>query len=320
MPTVIGFDGGGSRCAAFWIDHEGHVIDHGIGGSTHEWYGQGQLAIESVDEAVPPMLERQRVRPDLGAFTSPGGEAAFERFVGTLAPAAIHACGEADVQFAATRQEHGLLLLAGTGSFVNGRARDGRRLTVGGAGPVIGDDGSGHDIGILAMKQACLAEQLPPRHTPLADAVKEYLGASARWDIVRIFHQANPGRRKIAGLAPIVCEHAERGDPAALWVLDTAAAKLTWLAAEVVAALRMQDEPDVILVGGAALSPAYREALMRHLAPLFREPLRRHPLVYPPAVGAALLGLARLGCPLDEEGYARLARELTSLGLAIREE
>ncbi len=320
MPTVIGFDGGGSRCAAFWIDHEGRVLDHGVGGSTHEWYGQGALAVGSVEEALGPMLERQGGRPDGAGFTSPGGEAAFERFVALLAPAAVQGCSEAEVQFAAAGMSHGLLILAGTGSFVQGRTRDGRSLTVGGAGPVIGDDGSGYEIAILAIKRACLAEQLPASATPLATAVRRYLGAEQRWDIVRVFHQENPGRRRLAGLAPIVCALAAEGDTAALWVLETAAARLAWLAANVVAELGMEREGDVLLVGGAAQSSAYRDALMRHVAPLFRVPVTRHPLVYPPAVGAALIGLARLGHPLDDEGHKRLTAELERLGLAAREE
>jgi N-acetylglucosamine kinase-like BadF-type ATPase len=320
VPSVIGFDGGGSRCAAFWVDHEGRVLGHGVGGSTHEWYGLGSRAADSVDEALGPMLGEQSERPDLGMFTSPGGESPFLRFAELIHPSEASWCGEPDVQWAAARLTHGLMLLTGTGSHVQGRAPDGRVFTLGGAGPVIGDQGSGFDIGILAIARSCLAEGLPRLGRDLAEAVKAHLGAEKRWDLVTIFHQRDPGRQRIAGLAPVVCRLAEQGDAAALAVLDEAARHIAVIARCVVEEMKLEGERDVLFAGGVSRSPAYRAALSRHLTPLFEEEPRYRTVRYPPAVGAALLGFERLGAPLTEEAHSRLAQELEGLGFPARKE
>lgn len=319
MPSVIGVDGGGSRCAAWWIDHEGHVLGHGVGGTTHEWYGTGDRVVESIESAVSAMLAEGR-RPDLGAFTSPGGSLAFERFREMLAPAKALPCGESHVQFAAARREHGIMVLAGTGSHVAVRAPDGRRLTVGGAGPVIGDQGSGHEIGLLAITQACLAQLAPSVRTPLSEAVKAHFGVEDRWDLVTLFHEYNPGRRAIAALAPLVCEHAEKGDRAALGILDEAARRLAGLVALAVDELGLEEgEGEILFAGGTTSSPAYREALARRIAPIFRLGARFETVIYPPGVGAALIGLRHLGVVLDEAAYERLGHEVASARARTRE-
>lgn len=316
MVSVLGFDGGGSGCEAVWIDSSGAVLGYGRGGPTHEWYGDGALVEGSVADAVEPVLRRRPDGPDLAICSGPSGARARELLAGLVSPAPCVAVSETAAILAAARRQHGLVVLAGTGSFVNGVLPDGRSAFVGGAGPVIGDDGSAHDIGILAIRAACIAAQARSRSTAFTDTVRECFGAAGRWDLVSRYHTHHPGRRAIAALAPIVARYAEAGDPVALDVLDSAARRIAEIVSYVIAELGCSDFGAVILAGGANRSPAYRQAIARRLAPLLSGPTEFVEPRYRPAVGAALVGLARLSVELSPEFITRLESELEAEGIA----
>src|SRR5438067_9010858 len=62
-------------------------------------------------------------------------------------------CGDEEIALdAAFQGGRGILALAGTGSNVVGRTGNGRRTRAGGWGPVLGDEGSGHWIGLEGVR------------------------------------------------------------------------------------------------------------------------------------------------------------------------
>jgi len=321
MKSVLGFDGGGTRCEALWIDETGRLLGWGRGGTTHEWYGQADLVEASVEAAVRDALapgrdDASKPPPELCVLSGPTGRMAAARLRELIAPAPLRAVSESDAFFAASVEDSGLLVLAGTGSFAHGRRADGLALTAGGAGPVIGDDGSAHDIGILALRAAVLAGQLPAFRGPCTDAVRQHFDCGRRWHLVELYHRHHPGRLAIADIARIVTQHAEQGDPVAWRILDTAASRIAEIAREVVAETALRDENTIILAGGATASPAYREALARHLVPLFAGEVKVIQPKYRPSVGAALLALREVGVECGRDLLDRLDGELAANGLA----
>jgi len=321
MRSVLGFDGGGTRCEALRIDETGRLLGWGRGGTTHEWYGQADLVEPSVEAAIrdalaPAGASASVPSPELCMMCGPTGRKGAARLIELMTPAPVRAVSESDAFFAAALEDSGLLVLAGTGSFAHGRRADGRALTAGGAGPVIGDDGSAHDIGILALRAAVLAGQLTAFRGPCTDAVRRHFDCDRRWHLVELYHRHHPGRLAIADVARIVTQHAEEGDPAARRILDTAASRIAEIAREVVAEIDLRDEKTVILAGGATASPAYREALARHLVPLFAGEVNVIQPKYRPSVGAALLALRELGVEWSPGLVERLDQELAANGLA----
>lgn len=316
MAVVLGFDGGGTRSEAILLSGQGRVLGHGTGGTAHEWYGQGHLVEGSVRDALATALPADALRPDLAVLTGPSGGRVSEVLQEAIGPSTLLRASEAECFLASSLRTTGMVVLAGTGSFVYGRARDGRWISAGGAGPVIGDHGSGFDLGLRAIRATCLAAQLHPYRSPLTDAVLEAFECERRWDLVTLYHTNPPSRLGIAALAPIVTRHAEEGDPVALQILDEAAHELSTLAAGVLEELGIYREETVILAGGAAESTAYQEALRRHLAPLFAGPVDICRPKYRPAVGAAFVGLKYLGVEWSEELIAALDSDLAAWGLA----
>lgn len=163
----------------------------------------------------------------------------------------------------------GVLVLAGTGSNVAGRAATGAIVTAGGWGPALADQGSGHFIGLEALRRGFLAiDQRRP--TSLLDDARVFWKLASIEDLVE-FANMNPAP-DFSRLAPIVVEAAEEGDAVAQEVLEQGGADLAMLAGLVIEHVRS------IEAGGAPFvvpAVAIASSVLEHVAPV-REALIRH--------------------------------------------
>jgi glucosamine kinase len=115
--------------------------------------------------------------------------------------------------------DRGVLVMAGTGSNMVGRAADGRLVHVGGWGPVVADEGSGGWIGKHAVRAIFDALDRGDR-TLLLDQVLEAWKIHTVGSLIDLANQL-PGPN-FSQLAPLTARCAEQGDPYALRVLEQA--------------------------------------------------------------------------------------------------
>lgn len=147
-----------------------------------------------------------------------------EREIGDVVGGDLLLCGDQEIALdAAFKGGEGILLIAGTGSNVVGRAGDGTLYCAGGWGPALGDEGSGYWIGQEALRGGCWA-----RDRNIATILLDEIGAF--WEthsIGEIVERANerPGP-DFAALTPIVVKCAEQGDDLANAVLERAGEEL----------------------------------------------------------------------------------------------
>jgi N-acetylglucosamine kinase-like BadF-type ATPase len=81
------------------------------------------------------------------------------RALGGTVSGELMVCGDEEIALdAAFAGGPGILVIAGTGSHVVGRTADGALFSVGGWGPVLGDEGSGYWIGLEALRAALRAK------------------------------------------------------------------------------------------------------------------------------------------------------------------
>lgn len=113
--------------------------------------------------------------------------------------------------------EPGILVLAGTGSNVAGRIPGGEILTAGGWGPVLADQGSGHRIGLQALRALCLARD-GGTSTELLPAVLDFWKLGSFHELVA-FANASP-LPDFSKLVKIVVACADGGDRVAQEVLE----------------------------------------------------------------------------------------------------
>jgi N-acetylmuramic acid 6-phosphate etherase len=244
---VIGVDGGGSRCAAVLarpvpggtgID----VIGRGRGGPANPRVAGHDTARASITAAIAAAFDDAGVAPatvDAACFGLAGVGLAADRDAvlawATHAGVARRVVVVPDglLPFADGGPEPwGVVLIAGTGSLALARPR-GLPLSAeaavdrcGGWGPLLGDEGSGHTLGLAALKAAMRAADGRGPDTILRDAVVRRFDAGEPADLVAKLHAAGVGRREIADVAREVLAAADVGDPVATAIVTAAAADL----------------------------------------------------------------------------------------------
>jgi glucosamine kinase len=160
-----------------------------------------------------------------------------EREIGKSAGGSLLLAGDEEIALdGAFRGGPGILIIAGTGSNVLGRAADGAMYRAGGWGPALGDEGSGFWIGQEALRAGFWAKDRGVA-TILLKEIGEFWGVKSVGEIVEMAN-ARPGP-DFPALAPVVVRCAEAGDELAAAVLERAGVELAEQVALV--ALKMEE-------------------------------------------------------------------------------
>lgn len=122
----------------------------------------------------------------------------------------------------------GVILIAGTGSICLGK-RGETQFRVGGLGRILGDEGSGYQIGLQALKAALAEEYGWGISTSITPALRELFQQP---DLKTLVSKVNLGEipsSKIASSTPIVFSKAAEQDEVATEIIDRAADDLSRL-------------------------------------------------------------------------------------------
>lgn len=213
----IGVDGGGTKTELILIDATGTVVArHSAPGCNPSQIGP-EKAGAVVREAFAALLAPVRggAKPMIAAthLYTAGSPVFWRDFAATLREHGTVVTGpdSLPVLELATAGAPGLVLHAGTGSFVAARGLDGSVHYAGGLGWKFGDPGSGSDLGRRAIGHALLELQGWARPTALGDALKAHTGLADATTNTRFFYTAEDANTRIAGFAPRVLELATAG-------------------------------------------------------------------------------------------------------------
>jgi N-acetylmuramic acid 6-phosphate etherase len=133
---------------------------------------------------------------------------------------ALAAAGESDRDDETTR----VLVLSGTGSSSYGRKKNGEAVKVGGWGHILGDKGSGYEIGLRGLKAVCYYYDRDGVWPKLGQRLLRALVLNEPHDLVA--WAQNASKAEIAMLAIEVLEAWERGDAIATDIILAAASSL----------------------------------------------------------------------------------------------
>jgi N-acetylglucosamine kinase-like BadF-type ATPase len=129
----------------------------------------------------------------------------------------------------------GVVLIAGTGSIAYGRTRGGDIIRAGGWGHLVGDEGSGYDIGRQAIARGLKAAEGRDIPSPLLDRIIARLGVADIAGLIAFVYSPAAAKADIAALAATVADAAEEGDELAAAILADAAVELAGLVCSVIA-------------------------------------------------------------------------------------
>lgn len=131
-------------------------------------------------------------------------------------------------------EKSGILISAGTGSVCIIRTDDEKYKQIGGWGYLLGDEGSGYYIGREAIKMALFEFDEKKQPSPLSKAILTFYQISHPGNLISLIYTSKRPQKVVASSAKTICEMADKGDSAALKIIENAAKSLIDLALEAI--------------------------------------------------------------------------------------
>lgn len=280
---LLAVDGGGTKTEALLADAKGHILGYGAAGGANALSVGREKAILAVNAAIQSAVGSM----DAGQISAaklfiPG----FGQCLPLQFPFDTPVYGDdVNAYYGAMGAPGGIVVLCGTGSFATSFDEHGAQVSVGGWGPMLGDEGSGYDIGKRAVQQTLRRYDAGVPMTALNRRVLEHYGALGAHELVHIIYHAGCDRAKMAQLCPVVGALARAGERDALNILSEAACAITALAKRLKERLKMEKAP-LALTGGVAKLMDVMEAELK--AQLLGTGLSLVEPMYSPAVGGVI--------------------------------
>ena len=245
---VLGIDGGGTKTVCVLATSDGKVIGRGSGGPANPnlvsapeikealqktiqkaVHDHPELQIEAVCAGIAGVGASEQKQIEVSNViwqilsTPPLCQTLSKRFnpsknievVSDVVIALVAGAGE----------RHGIVAISGTGSVVYGETVKGQKMKVGGWGYLL-DEGSGYEVGKMALKEILKAYDVSGKTTLLAQKVLNVWNLSSVRDIVNYIYQETTKPTDIANLAKIVNSAASAGEESAKEILRKAASDL----------------------------------------------------------------------------------------------
>lgn len=308
---VAGIDGGGSQTTACLVDADTGAVAWGEAGASNP-HAVGLVgACEAIEEALGEAARRLGRDPSAsgldaaealvcclsGAGRAEEQEAIRTELVSRGVATQVSVCNDAEAVLAsATVSGTGIAVIAGTGSFAWGRNGAGETTRADGWGNLLGDESGGFGIAQEALRAACRHHDGRGPETRLLKMALEHFCVDAAPELIALLATPEIPRGAVAGFAPSVFRAAEIFDPAAIAIVERAAAELAKSTLAVRNRLFAADEVCTVVVGGgvARNEPFLREQFAARL----HASSPRDRILLPaaaPALGAARLALVSAG-------------------------
>jgi N-acetylglucosamine kinase-like BadF-type ATPase len=310
--AILAVDGGNSKTDVALVDAAGGVLGAARGpGTSHHHLGV-QAAMETLEALVVAACRGAGLPPD----RRPLAEVGVWCLAGLDLPADDEALGPAvggrrwarqvllhnDV-FAVLRagsgRPWGVGVVVGAGMNCVGVAPDGREVRFPAIGELSGDWGGGRDVGVAAVGAALRGEDGRGPPTTLSRLVPAHFGLPSALAVVEALFLGRVDLGRVLELVPLVFSEAEAGDPVAAGLVARQVDEVVAMAGAAIRRLDLAGRDVEVVLGGGLFhgeAPAFVERIgaeIRKIAPA----ATLSQVAAPPVVGAALLGLDRLGAP-----------------------
>jgi N-acetylglucosamine kinase-like BadF-type ATPase len=277
----LGIDGGGSKTRCVLGDEKSLLGSGSASGCNVLRVGEA-CAQSSLQAAIHEACVRAGISPQEIMRTCAGmaGGARPEiagvvwQLLAGIVGGEIEVAGDMEIAFEdAFGAGPGVIVISGTGSIAYGRNARGETARAGGWGHAISDEGSGHWIGVAAIRAALRARDRGENSTLLKDLMNALGAETVEELVVRV--NANPAP-DFASLFPVVLSTslaprarsaADAGDSSANEVLEYAGYELAKLAETLIRRLFIAEEEVCVATHGGVLasSAQVKESLVEYL-------------------------------------------------------
>ena len=260
-PYTLGIEGGGTRTTAMLVDAANREIQCAT-------FGPGNIRLLN-DEALAKLMcdigENNPMPDSIGVGLAGIRNNLDRRRVKTAVAKTwnttpCHITHDLEIALG-TPKGVAVLVLSGTGSCCFGRTPDGRTAKMGGWGHILGDKGSGYEIGLRALKAVVFYFDRDDTWSRLGERLLMVTGGNEPDDLIEWVASADKGT--VAALAPEVFTASKFRDRIARDILKGAASLLARDATNCAKKLCQKKEPiEFVLTGGVLRNqPAFAKAV-----------------------------------------------------------
>ncbi|CCK29996.1 kinase [Streptomyces davaonensis JCM 4913] len=208
---------------------------------------------------------------------------------------------------AGVAEPRGVAVVCGAGINCVGMLPDGRTARFPALGRISGDWGGGWGLAEEALWHAARAEDGRGAPTALSSTLPAHFDLPSMQALIEALHLGHIPDPRRHELAPVLFATAAAGDEVARALVDRLAEEVTTMATVALTRLDLLAEETPVVLGGSVLAARHPQLdggirdLLATRAP------KAVPTVVtaPPVLGAALLGLDRVGAGPEAEGRAR---------------
>lgn len=264
MKYVIGIDGGGTKTALKITDINGDILAESTGGPSNINSSAKAEVQDVLNTIIYEAINKVNLLPEecLAVCIGTAGadreedKAIIEKMIkDTGIPGKIIVVNDAEVALVGgIEKNEGIILISGTGSICFGKTEDGRRTRAGGWGHLIGDEGSGYDIGIRALKAAVKSYDGRGPKTVLEDLVVKHYKLKAPEDLIGYVYRSGAGKKEIASLTTAVNEAFSKGDEVSGQIIKEASYELFLCVKAVIQKLGFENKPVLLTTAGGTVN------------------------------------------------------------------
>lgn len=270
---ILGIDGGGTKTVAWLarcdftaksdVANTMEIIGRGRSGSSNVRSVGFETALDHLNQAVERAfadaeLSRVTVASACLALAGAGRHVEQQRIRSwadqcQLTSKLTVVDDALPVLYAVSSDGIGIALIAGTGSLALGQNTNGDRARCGGWGSLLGDEGSGYQISLAALRAAVRADDGRGPSTQLLERLLDRHAIPSASELIPILHAEPNNRIMVASLAPLVFDVAGSGDPVATQIIDQASTDLAEMVKTLIDRLDMPTQPCSLAGTGSVL-------------------------------------------------------------------
>jgi len=227
----LAVDGGGTKLVVLLFDEKLHLISHAETGGTNTNFRPEEDVRRDINKALDECLGASHPVIENVVGVTVGGMKILNKVLAEHAEIKnFSLSGEAAISIpAGTGEKYGVLALSGTGSGVQALQPNWQDY-VGGWGMNIGDEASGYDIGVKAIRAAIYGLDGRGISTSLTALLMEEWKLSKLWDCIERIRSSPDPRRLIASVTKIVSHAADGGDETAIRLYREAGLEMAYMA------------------------------------------------------------------------------------------
>ncbi|BCZ48811.1 ATPase [Clostridium gelidum] len=270
MKYVIGVDGGGTKTEAIAYTEDGKQISSGYSGCGNIVVNE-EKGLKNIEISILQCLENLNVNNCIHIYAGLAGaevgnnKEIIENYLKSRFPTSITVLNDADLAFnAVLKGEDGILTISGTGSISFGVLSN-KHARAGGWGNILGDEGSGYNIALQALKKIVSEKDDGLESSALSKEILKTINAATIFDMVKFVYNSN--KADIAAIVPIIVKAAQNNDEYAINILKEASKDLVKITVKVYKLLGFSFKVKIAIKGSILTKiPMMKEFYIRYLS------------------------------------------------------